>query len=393
MNGLLLGLLAFAAIPLLGILIDGIAAVRARNVQQPLLGSGHSDDFTLLVPIYGRTKYLENVDYLRQYGEKVVLCTTGDEDRGFYRQLQEIADRHGFRVFRDKPTRFSTEKTVTNAQRATSGTIRDRLVRNALREVVQTKYVVPIDADTFTARPISLLVNELVRRELDIASIRLVLTNRKESLLTKLQYHEYRLAMQLRFIAPWMISGACHVAKTEVLRDIMDRHSLFFQGNDMEVGIIAVARGYNVGHIPFEVSTAVPATPKAWFRQRLAWAGGEFRLFVPNFRYVLQHPFLWIYGGVVTIALFPLRWFSLGNPHLPLLAIFGLYILLVLVLHWKGRDRLMLLMPLYALVLSLVLTPLGVIWYFVMAIRDGNFGIIRPRRKGENIPHSPSQAA
>jgi hypothetical protein len=55
-----------------------------------------------------------------------------------------------------------------------------------------------------------------------------------------------------------MISGACHVAKTAVLHDIMNRHSLFFQGNDVAAGMIATARGYQSGHIPFDARTEVP---------------------------------------------------------------------------------------------------------------------------------------
>lgn len=379
MNWILLGFLTFVTIPLLTVLIDGIATLRARNMKYTF-GNMQITDFTVLVPIYGNVKYLENVDYLRQYGEKVLLCTTGNESQEFYQQLQEIATLNGLRIFRDQPARSSRQQNVAHKQRATSGTIRDRLVRNALSTMVTTKYVVPIDADTITRQSIALLVGELVRQGSDIASIRLVPTNRNESLLTRLQYHEYQLAMQLRFIAPWMISGACHVARTAVLQDIMNRHSLFFQGNDIETGIIAKARRYKVGHIPFEVLTAVPATLKSWFRQRLAWAGGEFRLFIPNSRFVLQHPFLWVYGGVITILLFPLRWFTLVHPSVLLLPMFGLYLLLVLILHWKTHDRWLFLMPIYALFLSLIITPLGVIWYFLMVIKDKNFGIIRPNR-------------
>ena len=171
------------------------------------------------------------MDYLHQYGKKVVLCTTGDETQEFYQKLQKIADEHDFRIFRDGPIN-STGHVMANHERATSGTIRDRLVRNALVKVVRTEYVVPIDADTTTKRPISFLVGEMLLHGWDIASIKLVPSNREESTLTKLQYHEYLSTMQLRFIAPWMISGACHVARLSVLRDIMLHHSLFFQGND-----------------------------------------------------------------------------------------------------------------------------------------------------------------
>ncbi len=274
---------------------------------------------------------------------------------------------------------------MANHERATSGTIRDRLVRNALVKVVRTEYVVPIDADTTTKRPISFLVGEMMLHGWDIASIKLVPSNRDESTLTKLQYHEYMSTMQLRFIAPWMISGACHVAKTAVLRDIMLHHSLFFQGNDVETGLIAVARGYRVGHIPFEVSTAVPPTFKGWFRQRLAWAGGEFRLFITNFKFVIVHPFWWFYGGVVAIILFPLRWYTILQPAWTILFIFLTYYLLVLIVHIKTWDRWVFVMPFYHMFSSLIMTPLGVLWYFKMARKDKNYGLIHPRERSKKV--------
>jgi cellulose synthase/poly-beta-1,6-N-acetylglucosamine synthase-like glycosyltransferase len=98
--------------------------------------------------------------------------------------------------------------------------------------------------------------------------------------LTRLQYFEYWLAMQIRFIAPWLVSGACQVARTPVLKDVMSRHSPFFQGNDVEIGLLSEARGYRIGHIAFEIKSDRPATFIPWLRQRLAWAGGQFRLFM-----------------------------------------------------------------------------------------------------------------
>lgn len=54
-----------------------------------------SDDFSVLVPIYGNVKYLQNADYLRPYGDRVVLCTTSGESEEFYRDLEDIAIRYG----------------------------------------------------------------------------------------------------------------------------------------------------------------------------------------------------------------------------------------------------------------------------------------------------------
>ena len=369
-------IIIFLILPFSSIIIDMLASLLARKKQYVYSGITN-DDFTLLVPIYGNIKYLENVEFLSHYGVKVVLCTTGDESKEFYDDLQALADKYAFQIFRDLP--LPKDKVVdASKKRSTSGTTRDRLIRKALALVVTTKYVVPIDADSTASQPIGSMVGELAFHEWDIASVRLVLSNKDESIITKLQYHEYIQTMQLRYIAPWMLSGACHVARTEVLMDIMNNHSLFFQGNDMEIGLIAVTRGYKVGHIPFEVATSVPAKMKGFFRQRLAWSGGEFRLFITNIKFTKIHPLWWIYGGILTILLFPFRWLQLLQPNI--LVIFAIYSLLVYLLHIRTRDRWVLLMPLYDLCSSLIISPLGIIWYFKTVIKEKHFGYIRPHR-------------
>lgn len=380
---MIITLLSLLAVPLAMMFVDAVAGLRARGKNYQFRANAQQD-FEVLVPIWGKISYLENVQYLRQYRGRVLLVTTGDETPEFYEDLNRVAAENGFRVFRDAPVAAGVHRAVTDRQRSTSGTIRDRIIRNALNQAVAAKYVVPLDADTTTTDPISYLVGELEHQGFDLASIRLVPRN-SDGILAKLQRFEYRVAMQFRHVASWMISGACHVAKTEVLRDVMNHHSLFFQGNDVETGLIAQERGYEVGHIPFEVLTTVPSTLKGWWRQRLAWSGGEFRLYIVNSRFVLQHPFLWVYGGVIALLAFPLRWWTFIDPSWALAVGLGLYVALAVILHLKSRSSWILLVPLYTLFSSLVLTPLGILVYFQMAIKDGNFGVIRPNRTVEVV--------
>jgi Glycosyl transferase family group 2 len=367
-------------LPALAIAIDGFAGVYSRD-RKYTFGNVRSDAFRLLVPIWGDIRYLTNVDALAPYGPRVTLCTTGDETDLFYAGLHRIAAEHGFGLFTDEP-RARHRKARGQQARSTGGTTRDRLIRNALATVSEP-YVIPIDADTVPARPFEMLAGEVQRRGLDLASVRIVPANPRASLLTRLQTLEYRLAMQIKFVAPWMLSGACHAARTEVLADVMNRHSLFFQGNDVETGLIADARGYRVGHVPFEVLSDVPERFRPWLRQRLAWAGGQFRLFIVNFRFIVLHPFMWIYGAGVTYLALILRWQSFAHStwRVPAAAAGYLTLVLYLYLH-RGRGKSWALaMPLYTLVLSFILTPLGLVWYAKMAVSARNWGLIRPNRR------------
>ncbi|GAB1646191.1 glycosyltransferase family 2 protein [Krasilnikovia sp. MM14-A1259] len=375
--------LSLLIIPVTSVLIDRLAWISARVARRAPAAEGVPvEDFDVLVPIYGSVSYLENVDYLAQYGDRVVLCTTGGESGYFYAAIAGLARRHGFRIFRAESVAGGAGG---NGRRATSGTIRDRLVREALEHAVTRPYVVCVDADTTTERPLGELVGAMAAHGYDFASVPLVPAN-TSGMLERLQAYEYRTAMNLRRIAPWQVSGACHVARTEVHRAVMRRHSMFFQGNDVEAGLLATALGYRVGHLPFPVLTTVPNTLRSWWRQRLAWSGGEFRLFAVNAQLLLRHPFFWVYGTLLVTLGTPLRWLSLAAAGRVLLIVLVLHTAVTTYAHWRQRTRWLALMPLYTLVTSLVLTPLGVLWYIRMAWADRNAGLIRAQPRRRRIP-------
>ena len=53
----------------------------------------------------------------------------------------------------------------------------------------------------------------------------------------------------------------------------MKRHSLFFQGNDVELGILGDEMGYRVGHLAFDAH-AVPDRFVPWFLSEGGVVGG-----------------------------------------------------------------------------------------------------------------------
>ena len=359
--------------PLLMSLVDVIPARRGRaHTAIPTHVDVLEDDFEIVVPIWGHTRFLENVEFLAQYGNRVTLATTSVESVEFYRQLDLMAEMHGFRVFR-------AEVPVTGdsrgSERAVSGTIRDRVVREAMHSI-RARYVVCVDADTVPSRPIEELVGALAANDLEIASVRIVPSN-TDTLVGKFQAIEYRLTMRLRRLWPWLVSGACHAGTTAAYTDVMDNHSLFFQGNDAEVGLLATKLGYRVGHVDYEVPTTVPDTWRAWWRQRFAWSGGEFRLGIVNFPIVAKlFPMFAAYLTGIVLLLSVVRWFALTNSTLAVLAVLAaIYVGLVV---WSERRFSLsaLLYPLYGMFGSLVLAILSPVSYAVMAVRDRNTGRI-----------------
>ena len=374
--------------PLLMSMVDLVPISAARKAKGYAIteDTPSVDDFVVLVPIYGSVRYLENVAYLAQYGERVWLCTTTNEAPEFYEALEAIATERGFRIFRGYvPPAAAGSGSVRNV----AGTIRDRLVRDASSRV-EAEYVICIDADTETEQPLGLLVGAIAVNGFDLVSVRLVPSNRN-TMLARMQGHEYRMAMRLRRVLPWLISGACHGGRTSVHRAVMQRHSLFFQANDAELGLLAHAMGYRVGHVLFDVPTIVPHLFWPWWRQRLAWAGGEFRLFVMNVWLLPKHWFAFSYGLLFVILLFPFRWAAIVHPSLSLVAVFVVYMLAMLAVNWRDRDVALLLMPVYGLFITLFLAPFALVWYVRMALADHNAGIIRPGRAPQVGPTMPDQ--
>jgi cellulose synthase/poly-beta-1,6-N-acetylglucosamine synthase-like glycosyltransferase len=257
--------------------------------------------------------------------------------------------------------------------------VRDEIIRDSF-EVVTTKYCIFLDGDTVAEGDMRKLITQMEEHQYDLASVR-VLASKKNSLIEKLQSVEYELAMDARHIYPWLTSGACMVAKTEIIQKIMGHHSLFFSGGDIEIGKLARMLHFKVGHIPFKFYTDVPSTFKAWFKQRMAWSGGGFRHAIINIhQYTWRHPFFYFYFTFLVYLLWPLRWYEMiMHPGVIPFVVF-LYWSLILIFHLRFFRLFYLAFPLYALLQVMVLVPLGIYTYIRMARSSRNAGFIKLRK-------------
>lgn len=389
------------AVPIFIALIDFVVLISVKR-KHPSKHRRHvseyENDFNILIPIFGNIKYLKNVEYLKRYGNKVILCTTSKESAEFNEQIDYVSKKYGFKVFRSDVMQSSKKSAnvskvnpwrlfnhaLTNGDKVgnqiKSELVRDEIILDSF-VAVNAKYCVFIDGDTVSGEPIEKIVAMFRDMNYDLSSVRVV-ASKRNSLSEKLQSIEYELAMDARRIYPWLTSGAAMVAKTSVIKHIMKHHSLFFQGGDIEIGKLAMLLGHRVGHLHTIFYTDVPETLKAWAKQRIAWAGGGFRHSIINMhRFGWRHPFFFFYNTIIVYALIPVRWYETILHPLVLVYIYILYLVLIAIFHFKHWRPYYLLFPAYALFQIMFLIPLGVLKYFQMAYRARNIGHIKIKKK------------
>lgn len=336
---------------------------------------GRSDDFCVLVPIFGSVRYLTNGPELARYGDRVVLCTSDGEASAFYEDLRAGAARYGFRIVVSVTTEARPpDRTVRGEP------LRDEIIRNAIG-LVGAGTVICLDADTVPGDDLRTVVAAFERAGFDVASVR-VLPSRRVTLAERLQSIEYEVSMDARHAYPWLTSGAATIARTPAIRRIMATHTLFFSGGDIEVGQLARRMGLKVGHLPVDFYTDVPSTLRAWYRQRArGWCIGGFRLGIVNADVPgVSAPFFVLYQTGAVYLLLPLRWYEIVfHPEL-LLGVWLVYSVVVLLAFVRRFRPWMLLYPVFSLAQVMCAVPQGIAAYLSYVARTRRVGRIRVRR-------------
>jgi cellulose synthase/poly-beta-1,6-N-acetylglucosamine synthase-like glycosyltransferase len=334
-------------------------AVRFRRPLEPAAES--SDDYTIIVPLYGDPAYFHTQRQLAPYKRRVLLAV--DVRTRKMLLFAEELERDGWRVRRCRPRAPSPPA----------------LVLLALREVT-TDYVIRLDGDSVLVGDPGRAIAAASRARSDFCSVT-VLPSRATTAAEHLQSVEYACAMRGRRLRPWQLSGACIVARADALQRVLRRHSRWFAAEDVETGILARHMKLRTHHLDLQVRTDIPATFRALFAQRRAWWAGSFRITWINVDFGLHAPVTLGYTAVLV-------WFGvLGKAislvtaieALPLIAL--IYTAITLVSNWEARRRWMIVYPYYSLVQSVVLPAFGFARYLSLARRHGNFGRLAPTQR------------
>jgi cellulose synthase/poly-beta-1,6-N-acetylglucosamine synthase-like glycosyltransferase len=332
-------------------------------------GVEESNDFTIVVPLFGDPSYFDRRDQLLRYQANVLVAL--EVSAPVMTAFADELEAEGWRVHRLR---------VENPNPA-------KLVAGAL-PTVTTTYTLRLDADTSVGDDIARAVAAVDAEGADICSIKCAVANRT-NVVTKLQALEYQMAMLGRHFRPWLTSGACFLARTEALSEVLAHHSLWTPGEDIETGRTALGLRLRIHHLDVVVATDAPDTWRALIRQRRLWWAGTFRHQWVNIdRNLLHLPVLTSYYiAVVWVSLY-FKWWTMLDAEsvvttLPLVIL--AYIVVTAISNLQVLSPWMLVFPVYALLQILVMPLVGAIYYIVLARRRKTlgryrFGHRRPRR-------------
>jgi len=323
------------------------------------------EDYTIIVPIWGNYKILK---FLERYADKTLFLTITNQCSPSLKAQLNRFESLGAKVFE-----------VDCAIRAKDDAKFFALKLCLDRSLIRTKYVVMIDADSFFRADIGKACHVLEEQKLDLATLKLV-PSVHSNLLEKLQHIEYAIGMRTRHYFPWWTS-ACFIARTEALKKIMQHHTLYPYGGDVEVGLIAKLLGMKITHIRFNIYTRVPKSIKSLFNQRKRWWTGCFRRIIINAKITARHETLsFLYTFIFVYLLYPLRWglplfFPRFFPIL-FLILWLIHIPITILSSGSKPSWIMALFPLYAFfkVTFLFLPIFGTIEWFRNYLKNGETG-------------------
>jgi len=321
-------------------------------------GEESSTDFTIIVPLFGHPRYFDRRAELLRYQPNVLVAL--EVGTPLMAAFAEQLENEGWRV-----------------NRIVMESPNPALLIRACLPAVTTTYTLRLDADTSVGDDIAQAVAAVEAAGADLCSIKCAVANRTNAV-TKFQALEYRMAMLARHFRPWLTSGACFLGRTDALIRIMNLHSMWTPGEDIETGRTALALRMRIRHLDIVVETDAPDTWSALFRQRRLWWAGTFRHWWINMdRNLLQLPVLTAYYlAAIWVSLY-FKWWTLISLHeliytMPLVIVS--YIVVTAISNVQVLSPWMLVFPFYSLAQVLVMPPIGAAYYFVVAWRRRRLG-------------------
>ena len=348
-------LLVALAVFLIAFEFQNLLSWRGGQTIKP--GPEKSQDFTIVVPVFGHPRYFEGERLLRYRHRVLVAMEIGAPLMADFADELEAQGWRVERLLMDEPNPAA-------------------LVAASL-PAVSTKYTFRLDSDTVIGDDVAAAVAAADIAGADVCSIKCAVRNRT-NVATKLQALEYRMAMLSRHFRPWLTSGACFLARTEALRQIMARHSTWTPGEDIETGRAALALRMRIRHLDMVVYTDAPDSWRALFNQRRLWWAGAFRHWWINVdRNLLHLPVLTSYYLIAIWVSWYFKFWTMLSPaafvsSLPV--VYLAYLFVTVTSNLQVISPWMIVFPFYSLAQVVVMPPFGALKYLELARRRRRAG-------------------
>jgi len=232
---------------------------------------------SVIVPCYNDSAAVTHaVAAIREVcGSNVDLTVVDDcSTDGSVALLTSLQTRYGFRLVLN-PVNKGKARTLNEQFRS-----------------VRHDVVVFVDSDTLLNR--TALHDALTRlQDPGVGAVSCPYVPRNRGLIPRLQHIEYNLLAFIQgaynlfsVLALW---GGCIVIRRKAFEDV-GGFSTNAITEDMDLAYKLNAVGWKVEQSPYPVLTAVPATVKAWLKQKVRWSSGAFQCSVTHYRIWLRNP-------------------------------------------------------------------------------------------------------
>ena len=258
-------------------------------------GARESNDFTIIVPLFGHPRYFDRRAQLLRYQANVLVAL--EVSVPVMVAFADELEREGWRVIRLHVEEPNPAKPL-----------------KASLPGVTTTYALRLDADTSVSGDIARAVAAVHAAGAEVCSIKCAVANRT-NVVTKVQALEYQMAMLGRHFRPWLTSGACFLARTDACGRSCAPLALD-AGRGHRNGRTALALRMRIHHLDIVVETDAPDTWRALIKQRRLWWAGTFRHQWINIdRNLLHLPVLTSYYlAVIWVSLY-FKWWTLIDLH------------------------------------------------------------------------------
>lgn len=139
------------------------------------------DDFTVHKSVSNNFKQLSNLDFLERYGNRIILCSTTNEEKDYKKSLESLGKRYGIQVCYADNNGNGREQKRSFQSVSDKAMLAKFAVRKEIDLCLHEKNVIFVSSESFVQDGAGAVCDILDRCNLDVASVAVIPAENKES--------------------------------------------------------------------------------------------------------------------------------------------------------------------------------------------------------------------